>query len=62
MADPTSTTPPAWLGLLETLEHETPGQHPYTLSLLLEIRGGPRMTPQQLRPWVDSLRAAEPPA
>jgi hypothetical protein len=48
-------TPP-WLPLLQALEDEQPGRHSYTLSLLLEANGGPRLTAQQVRPWLERLR------
>ena len=53
---------PAWLPLLAQLHAEAPGRHPYTLSLLIEARGGPRIAPLDLKPWVERLGQHQDPA
>jgi hypothetical protein len=53
---------PAWLPLLGQVQAENPGAHPYTLGLLLEQRGGPRIAPLELKPWIERLAQHQDPA
>jgi hypothetical protein len=46
---------PPWLPVLQALREQHPAAHPYTLSLLLEVETGVRITGQATARWLSTL-------
>ena len=55
----TDVPEPRWLPLLRALEAEQPGRHVFTLSLLLEVAGGPKVNALVLKPWLEKVRSVD---